>query len=471
MGKIRKKWSDAELEKALADVRSGKSVNGISKSSGIPKSTLIAKLKGYRPIGKRSGPPTVLSTEEEAIIVRWMLHLSQRGFPVTKTQLFYNVAHLIKQFGRETPFTNGQPGRHWYEAFLHRHPEISTRVAQNLPKSRASVTEDILRGWFKEVEQHLAKKQLIDIDGTRIFNCDESAFYLCPKAERVLVRKGDKAVYNFTQNDEKECLTVLFMTNATGALVSPMIIFPYERIPYSISQSVPNDWSIGKSENGWMTAETFYEYISNIFEPWLTAQNIERPVILYVDGHSSHMTLPVAEFCMDHQIELIALFPNATHLIQPLDVALFRTLKSSWRDCVNDWRVQNQRNLRREDFSPLLKIAIEHIELPRVMSNGFRKCGLFPFSADVLQYNQLLQKKKNNTTSVTVTSGPEQNAENHLLFFESNIDEDLLNKFRRANETGSYSGNVENLGLFFFWQKILKLSSNFNNFNKFYFFN
>src|SRR5580765_7439392 len=101
MGKIRKKWSDAELEKALADVRSGKSVNCISKSSGIPKSTLIAKLKGYRPIGKRSGPPTVLSTEEEAIIVRWMLHLSQRGFPVTKTQLFYNVAHLIKQFGRE----------------------------------------------------------------------------------------------------------------------------------------------------------------------------------------------------------------------------------------------------------------------------------------------------------------------------------------------------------------------------------
>lgn len=78
--------------------------------------------------------------------MRWMLHLSQRGFPVTKTQLFYNVAHLIKQFGRETLFTNGQPGRHWYEAFLHRHPEISTRVAQNLPKSRASVTEDILRG-------------------------------------------------------------------------------------------------------------------------------------------------------------------------------------------------------------------------------------------------------------------------------------------------------------------------------------
>lgn len=62
----------------------------------------------------------------------------------------------------------------------------------------------------------------------------------------MLVKKGDKAVYNFTQNDEKECLIVLFMTNAMGALVSPMIVFPYERIPYSVSQSVPIDWKIGK---------------------------------------------------------------------------------------------------------------------------------------------------------------------------------------------------------------------------------
>jgi len=59
MGKIRKKWSDAELEKALVDVRSEKSTNSISELSGILKSTLIAKLKRRKPIGKRTGPPNV----------------------------------------------------------------------------------------------------------------------------------------------------------------------------------------------------------------------------------------------------------------------------------------------------------------------------------------------------------------------------------------------------------------------------
>jgi len=55
-----------------------------------------------------------------------------------------------------------------------------------------------------------------------------------------------------------------------------------------------------------------------------------RLVILYDDGHSSHITLPFVKFCTDHYIELIALFPNATHLIQP-------DFKSSWKDSVNDW--------------------------------------------------------------------------------------------------------------------------------------
>ncbi|XP_011687067.1 PREDICTED: uncharacterized protein LOC105449508 [Wasmannia auropunctata] len=119
------------------------------------------------------------------------------------------------------------------------------------------------------------------------------------------------------QNDEKECLTVLFMTNATGALIPPMIVFPYQRIPYSVSQSVPINWSIGKSENGWMTAETFYEYISNTFEPWLTAQNIERPVILASNANvntirntQSVSTIVNDEDCLDVPSDIPDVFKN-----------------------------------------------------------------------------------------------------------------------------------------------------------------
>jgi len=70
-------------------------------------------------------------------------------------------------------------------------------------------------------------------------------------------------------------------------------LYKYERIPAIIARSAPPGWGIGKSENGWMTAETFFEYISNIFQPFI----IERPVVVFLDGHKSHLSLHLSKFC------------------------------------------------------------------------------------------------------------------------------------------------------------------------------
>ena len=65
--------------------------------------------------------------------------------------------------------------------------------------------------------------------------------------------------------------------------------------------------------SGWMTAQSFYEYIVNVFHPWLLRNKISMPIILYVDGHCSHLTMPLAQFCIENSIELAVLYPNATH--------------------------------------------------------------------------------------------------------------------------------------------------------------
>ncbi|XP_071640828.1 uncharacterized protein [Temnothorax longispinosus] len=470
MGKIRKKWTQAEVNDALGLIRSGRSVFSVSKITGIPKTTLLDKLKGRRPLAASSGPATVLTTKEEEELENWILYLSKRGFPVTKTILVHSVAELVKKLRRETPFTEGRPGRRWLEGFFRRHPQISQRVAQNLSKSRALITESALRAWFDEVEKYWKEKDLMNIDGSRIFNCDESAFYLCPKGERVLTKKGDKAVYNYVQNDEKECLTVLFMTNANGDLVPPMIVFAYERLPYSISQSMPSDWVIGKTSSGWMTAESFYEYITHTFEPWLTANNIQRPVILYVDGHSSHVTVPLVEFCVSKGIELVSFIPNATHLIQPLDVALFHTLKSTWRNTINDWCMESdnfQKKIRKKDFGQLLKKAVDKINMPEVMKNGFKKCGLCPFSPDALAQNELLKKTKESPqTQMTPTNAKNIQIahQSHLEFIEQNIDSELLEDFKEAGKTGVWEGAVDDRSLFLFWQKVAGITRNPSSF-------
>lgn len=238
--------------------------------------------------------------------------MQKAGFSITKNQLLTSVAILMKELKRDTPFKNGRPERSLLDGFFKRHPELSNRMAQNLTNSRASVTEKATRGWFAEIKSYLDNNNLSNIDSSRIFNCDESAFMLCPKGDKV--KKGDKAIYKFVNNDEKECLTTLFMVNAKGML-GPLVLFSYKRIPYSITATMSTSWGIGKTESGWMTGESFFEYIANIFYPWLISSNIELPVILYVDGHSFHMTMPLSNFCNKKGIILIALYPNSTHIL------------------------------------------------------------------------------------------------------------------------------------------------------------
>lgn len=180
--------------------------------------------------------------------------------PVTKLQLMDSVSLLVKSLKRPNKLNNGHPGRHWYEGFLQRHPEILQRMAQNLIASRAAVTEHKIQNWFEEISNYFTSS-IIDIrDPKRIFNSGESAFFLSPKGNSVLAKKGSKTVYDRSGND-KECLIVLITGNAAGQLAPPMVMYPYERIPKQTAMQIPSGWGVGKSETDWMTSESFYEYI------------------------------------------------------------------------------------------------------------------------------------------------------------------------------------------------------------------
>lgn len=66
--------------------------------------------------------------------------------------------------------------------------------------------------------------------------------------------------------------------------------------------------------------------------------NIKRPFILFVDGHKTHLTRETSLLCSSLGIQLIALYPNATHIPQPCDVAAFRPLKAAWSKALLGWR-------------------------------------------------------------------------------------------------------------------------------------
>lgn len=99
MGKVKKvlKYTKESVLEALKEIQNGMSIRNASKKFNIPKTTLLYKHNGKYSLDKKSGPGTVLTTEEEDKIEQWILQLAARGlffiyiiyFAVLKTNKIY----------------------------------------------------------------------------------------------------------------------------------------------------------------------------------------------------------------------------------------------------------------------------------------------------------------------------------------------------------------------------------------------
>lgn len=72
-----------------------------------------------------------------------------------------------------------------------------------------------------------------------------------------------------------------------------MIIFRYRyiKILQHIVNNIPEESDIGRSENGWMSQATFYEYIANSFEPFLNERALKNlRYCLWMDISTSCVT-------------------------------------------------------------------------------------------------------------------------------------------------------------------------------------
>lgn len=150
-----------------------------------------------------------------------------------------------------------------------------------------------------------------------------------------------------------------------------------------------------------MVSETFFEYIANGVHVWLNENNIKRPILLFVDGHKSHMTMELSKFCQENDIILYALKPNTTHIMQPADVSVFKPLKTEWKKTVREWQMEPENNnkiVSKSTFPTLLEMVLTKMDLVDTIKNGFRKCGLYPFNPDNVDYKKCVRNQLETLT-------------------------------------------------------------------------
>ena len=56
-------------------------------------------------------------------------------------------------------------------------------------------------------------------------------------------------------------------------------------------------------------------------------------MLLIYDGHGSHIQLEMIDLAKENGVHLFCLPPHMTHILQPLDVGVFRPLSKAWFHC------------------------------------------------------------------------------------------------------------------------------------------
>ena len=93
---------------------------------------------------------------------------------------------------------------------------------------------------------------------------------------------------------------------------------------------------------------------------------------------ASHFTPEVIEASVANGIVFACLIPNSTHLLQPLDVAVFRPVKTAWKRILETWRKDSRTrgSIPKGHFPGLLSRLYSHLK-PENLVAGFKASGIF----------------------------------------------------------------------------------------------
>ena len=216
------------------------------------------------------------------------------------------------------------------------------------------------------------------------FNYDETNLTDDPGSKRAIVKRGEKYPERI-MDTTKSAVSLMFCGNAEGTLLPPYVVYKSEHLWSTWCEGGPSGTRYNRSKSGWFDTTCFEDWFFTILVPALSKKAGKK--ILIGDNLSSHINAKVLTACREHNIAFVALPPNSTHLLQPLDVAFFAPMKRAWRGLIEDWKKSSpstSANLSKADFPRLLKSLVDSILISarKSLQSGFRKTGLVPVNAN-----------------------------------------------------------------------------------------
>jgi hypothetical protein len=376
----RQRWTEEALQSALEAVQDGTSIKSAASSNGIPRKTLSDYIKrGEGATKRRTGPATVFSEEQENDLVSRIKRLQKVGFPLSRDDIrrtAYQAASSLELTGRfgTSARASQRAGKDWFKAFMNRHKDLSTRTTETLSYGRgAGLNRVVVTGFFdllaKTISEECIKPQ-------NIFNMDETGVQLTTRKGAVIAEKGSKRVPQLSSGEKGETVSVVACCSATGVFLPPLVIYKGVRRKDELADDLPSGSEFCMTDSGYAQTQTFLSFVQ-----FFCKHKPPGKTLLIMDGHRSHIDADAFRMADDENISILLLPAHTSHELQPLDKAVFKSLKTAFYMQSKAWHCQHPgRSLSKLSFSQVFTPAWNKAATRENAVAGFQATGIFPLN-------------------------------------------------------------------------------------------
>jgi len=186
-------------------------------------------------------------------------------------------------------------------------------------------------------------------------------------------------VYKQNSGDKGVTTTLLCCICASGMSIPTLVIF--KGVRKNMIGRNPMCSLVHLSPKGWINAILFAEW----FQHFIECISSHRLVVLFMDSHVSDITPKILSKTSDNGIHLVTFPSHMTHLLQPLDIGVYRPLKEGWRKEVAKILTEHP-GAKPDlcDFNGLLASAYHGVFQSATVWNSFAKTGVFRFNRDAI---------------------------------------------------------------------------------------
>ncbi|XP_066943531.1 uncharacterized protein [Macrobrachium rosenbergii] len=237
---------ETKFQEACDAIRKGDlSVRQAAFQYGFSKSTLHDAVT--RKHIKKSGGQTILTNEEEAIIVDHLLTLSQWGFPLDMSDLRVLIKMYLQVDRRGVTIKrlkNNFPGCDWACSFL------KQRMNQNIQVAGAKVTPSIIHSYFRHLEATIE-----NIPPDNLINYNETNLSDDPGRKKVIIHRGCKYPERIT-NSTKSSVSLMFACTASGKILPPYVVYKAKHFYDLRTEGGPSNTRYNRTDSGWFDSTT-----------------------------------------------------------------------------------------------------------------------------------------------------------------------------------------------------------------------